>query len=170
MNAYMVKWNISLHSTNWRPWVSFTPGKDPPPYVSNRRYFEPPEAVGTFRKIKYLLLSSCLESNNYLLVIPRVTKLLWGTRWRGWLRHCATSRKVASLIHDGVIGFCHWHNPSGRTMAPGVDSNSNEYQECFLEGKGGRCVGLTTSPHSCADCLEIWEPQLPGTLRACPGL
>jgi len=21
-----------------------------------------------------------------------------------------------------------------------------------------------------ADCLEIWEPQLPGTLRACPGL
>jgi hypothetical protein len=21
-----------------------------------------------------------------------------------------------------------------------------------------------------ADCLEIWEPQPPGTLRACPGL
>ena len=21
-----------------------------------------------------------------------------------------------------------------------------------------------------ADCLEIWEPQSPGTLRACPGL
>jgi hypothetical protein len=21
----------------------------------------------------------------------------------------------------------------------------------------------------CADCLEIWEPQLPGTLGACPG-
>ena len=29
-------------------------------------------------------------------------------------------------------------------------------------GKGGRCVGLTL-PHSCANCLEIWEPQLPGT-------
>src|SRR5215510_5311847 len=37
-------------------------------------------------------------------------------------------------------------------------------------GKGGRCVGLTTLPASCADCLEIWEPQTPGTLRACPGL
>ena len=37
-------------------------------------------------------------------------------------------------------------------------------------GKGGRCVGLTTLPPSCADCLEIWEPQPPGTLRACPGL
>ena len=55
---------------------------------------------------------------------------------------------------------------------PGVDSasNRNEYQEYFLGGKGGRCVGLTTLPHSCADCLDIWEPQSPGTLRACPGL
>jgi len=35
------------------------------------------------------------------------------------------------------------------------------------EGKGGRCVGQTTLPHSCADCLEIWEPEPPGTLRAC---
>ena len=51
---------------------------------------------------------------------------------------------------------------------PGVDSatNRNEYQEYFLGGKGGRCVGLTALPPSCADCLEIWEPQPPGTLRA----
>jgi len=40
----------------------------------------------------------------------------------------------------------------------------------FPGGKGGRCVGLTTLPHSCVDCLEILEPQLPGTFRACPGL
>ena len=56
---------------------------------------------------------------------------------------------------------------------PGVDAASNrkEYQEYFLGGKGGRCVGLTTLPPSYADCLEIWEPQPPGgTLRACPGL
>ena len=54
----------------------------------------------------------------------------------------------------------------------GVDSSSNrnEYQEYLLGGKGGRCVGLTTLPPSCAECLEIWEPQPPGTLRACPGL
>jgi hypothetical protein len=37
-------------------------------------------------------------------------------------------------------------------------------------GKGGRYVGLTTLPLSCADCLEIWEPQTPGTLTACPGV
>jgi len=54
----------------------------------------------------------------------------------------------------------------------GVDaaSNRNEYQEYFLVGKGSRCIGLTTLPPSCVECLEIWEPQLPGTLRVCPGL
>ena len=49
-------------------------------------------------------------------------------------------------------------------------SNRNEYQEYFLRGKGGRCLGLTTLPPSCADCLEIWEPQPSGTLMACLGL
>jgi len=55
---------------------------------------------------------------------------------------------------------------------PGVDSasNRNEYREFFLVGKGGRWVRLTILPPSCADCLEIWEPQPPGTLSACPGL
>ena len=42
-----------------------------------------------------------------------------GTRWRSWLRHCATSRKVAGSIPDGVIGFFHLHNFSGRAMALG---------------------------------------------------
>ena len=52
---------------------------------------------------------------------------------------------------------------------PGVDSasNRNEYQEYFLGGKDGRCVGLTTLPPSCANCLEIWESQSSGTLWAC---
>ena len=27
--------------------------------------------------------------------------------WRSWLRHCATSRKVACSIPDGVIGIFH---------------------------------------------------------------
>ena len=49
-------------------------------------------------------------------------------------------------------------------------SNRNEYQEYFLGVKGGRCVGLTILPPSCADCLETWETQPLGTLRACPGL
>jgi hypothetical protein len=48
--------------------------------------------------------------------------------------------------------------------------NRNEYQDYFLVGKRSRCVWLTTLPPSSADCLEIWEPQPPATLRACPGL
>jgi len=28
---------------------------------------------------------------------------IWVTRWGSWLRHCATSRKVAGSIPDGVI-------------------------------------------------------------------
>ena len=65
----------------------------------------------------------------------------WGTRWRSWLRHYATSPKVAGSIPDGVIGIFHWHNPFGRTMALGVDSasNRNEYQEYFL---GLKAVGV----------------------------
>ena len=30
--------------------------------------------------------------------------------------------------------------------------------------------GLTNVPPSCADCLEFWELQPLGTIRACPGL
>jgi len=37
-------------------------------------------------------------------------------------------------------------------------------------GEKGRCVRFTILPPSCADRLEIWEPQPPGTVRACPGL
>jgi hypothetical protein len=51
------------------------------------------------------------------------------------------------------------HNPH---YGPGVDwtSNINQYQEYFLEGKGGRCVGLTILPPSCADCHEIGSLNL----------
>ena len=54
---------------------------------------------------------------------------------------------------------------------PGVDSacNTNEYQECFVGDKGGRCIGLKTLPPSCADCHEVQESHPPGDLRACPG-
>jgi hypothetical protein len=35
-------------------------------------------------------------------------------------------------------------------------SNRNEYQEYFLQVEGGQCIGLTTLPPLCAECLEIW--------------
>ena len=35
------------------------------------------------------------------------TQWFLGTRWRRWLRHCATSRKVEGSIPDGVTGIFH---------------------------------------------------------------
>jgi len=75
-----------------------------------------------------------------------------------------------------VSRCCHWNFSLTESFRPHccleVDSvsNKNEYQQYFLRGNGVRCVGLTTVPHACADCLEIWEPQPPGTLRVSPGL
>jgi hypothetical protein len=91
------------------------------------------------------------------------------------MRHYATNRQVAGSIPDGVIGIFHWHNTFGRAMAPGSTQPLTEMSTRNISwgagrGKGGRCVGLTNLTPSCADCLEIWEPQPPGTLRACPGL
>ena len=45
----------------------------------------------------------------------------------------------------------------------------NDYQEYLLGVKGGRCVRLALTP-SCAHCHEMWKPQPPETLRACPDL
>jgi hypothetical protein len=95
----------------------------------------------------------------------------WGTRWRSWLRHYATSRKVAVSIPDGVSGIFQSLNPSGRTTAVGSTQPLTEMSTRNPSwGKDGRCVGLTNLPLSCADCLEILEPQPPGTSRASPGL
>ena len=54
---------------------------------------------------------------------------------------------------------CNWNFSLTQSFCPhygpgvGSPSNRNEYQEYFLVGKGGRCVGLTILPLSYADCL-----------------
>ena len=48
-----------------------------------------------------------------------VPNLEGATRWLSWLRHCATSWKVAGLIPDGVIGGFHLLKTSGSAMALG---------------------------------------------------
>jgi hypothetical protein len=84
--------------------------------------------------------------------------------------HCGTWRKAAGSIPDEVIEIIHWLNPSGRTMALGVDSgyNINEYQDTFCRYKGGRCVRLTTLPLSFTDCLEIPANSTSWTLWVLP--
>jgi hypothetical protein len=71
-------------------------------------------------------------------------KDLWGTRWRSWLRRCATSRKVAGSIPDVIIGVFNCHNPSGRTMALGLTQPLTEMstRNNSCGGKGGSYTNL----------------------------
>jgi len=50
------------------------------------------------------------------------------------LRCCATNRKVAGSIPNGVSGFFIYIKSFQSHCGPGVDSasNTNEYQEYFL--------------------------------------
>jgi hypothetical protein len=49
--------------------------------------------------------------------VASVLRCLESTQWRNWLRHCATNRKVAGSIPDGVTGIFQWLNPSSRIVA-----------------------------------------------------
>ena len=57
-----------------------------------------------------------------------------GTAVAEWLMRCATNRKVAGSIPDGVIGFFIDIKSFRSHCGRGVDSasNRNEYQEYFL--------------------------------------
>ena len=74
---------------------------------------------------------------------------------------------MAVSIPCRVIGIFYLLDPSGRNVALGFYSvsNRNEYQQYLLRGTGGLCVGLTTLPLSCAECLQIlgtstsWRPK-----------
>ena len=92
----------------------------------------------------------------------------WGTQWRSWLRHCATSRKVAGPIPSGS----HWNFSLTYSFRPHYGPevnpapNRNAYQEYLLYGKGGRCLRLTNLLPSCATVMEyrnlnLLEPSGP---------
>jgi hypothetical protein len=95
-----------------------------------------------------------------LLVIGFGVELFghWDTRWRNWLRYCATSRKVAGSVPDYVVGF----------FIALILSAALWPWDRLLGGKGGRCLGLKNLAPSFTDCLE--PPPPPPTLQACPGL
>jgi len=91
------------------------------------------------------------------------------TRWRsfwGTVLQTKSSRVRFPMVSleffiDIILRAALW---------PWVDlaSNRNEYQEYFLRGKGGLCLGLATLISSCAASLEIWKPH--GLSRVVQGL
>jgi len=68
---------------------------------------------------------STLLSDCHILLCISAWKAIVVLNWRSWLRHCATSRKVAGSISD-VVGIFHWHNPSGHTMPLGLTQPPTE--------------------------------------------
>jgi hypothetical protein len=97
------------------------------------------------RKIPAYYLKATYDlSHHYSLTI-----LKFDVMQRGWLRHCATSRKVAGSIPDEVIGFFNWPNVSSHSMALGSTQPLTErIPGIFLGVNGGRRVRLTTLPPS----------------------
>jgi hypothetical protein len=74
----------------------------------------------------------------------------WGTLWRSWSRHSATSRKVAGSSSDEIVWFFNWRNPSSRIMVresaqPLTETSTRSHSR---EVKGFRRVRLATSPPS----------------------
>ena len=92
----------------------------------------------------------------------------WGTALhagRSWVRFLMVSLEFfIDIILLSTLWPWDWLSP------PTEMSTRN----LSWEGKGGRWVGLTTLPPSCAKCLEILKPQPPGTtscpVQACDGI
>jgi hypothetical protein len=107
----------------------------------------------------------------YVLYLFLLLITIWSTRWRSvWGTALQTGR---SRVRFPMVSL-HYFIDIILPVALGPWSQLNLQQKwvpgIFPGGKGGQCVGLTTLPPSCADCLNIWEPQPPGSLMTCQGL
>jgi len=59
-----------------------------------------------YNLIRVIVMKGCEITNVFYYFHPRC-RMSGGTQWRSWMRHYATSRKVAGSIPDGVIGIFH---------------------------------------------------------------
>jgi hypothetical protein len=73
-------------------------------------------------------------------------------RQRSWLRHYATSRKVAGSIPDEVIAIFSSPSPSSRTVAHGSSQPVTEMSTRNLPGGKGRLA------FNADDLTAICEP------------
>ena len=83
-----------------------------------------------------------------------------GTAVAQWLKCCATNRKVAGSIPDGVIGIFHWHKILPIALWPwdGLNLQQKWVPGAFPGGKK-RPVHKTDNLTTILDhCHVIWEP------------
>ena len=127
-----------------------------------------------------LLLRRWRHKNVFPCFIAHVEKyalriVILGARcwWRGWLRHCATSRKVAGSIPDGVTGI--FHNTSGRTMALGLTQPLTEMSTRNISWEVRAAGAYGWQPYHLhvvivlkSGSLKLLEPT--GPVQACNGI
>ena len=120
-------------------------------------------------------LSCNLSPKRKEVKFKEIQTILGGTRWRIWLRHYATSRKVAGSIPDGDIGIFHWHNPSGRTMALGLTQPLTEMSTRNISWGVKAAGAYGWQPYHFqvpivlkSGSLDLLEPS--GPVQACNGI
>jgi hypothetical protein len=116
--------------------------------------------VNIFYHILYFLL--------YICFYYQLLRACDGTVGRGTALQAGSSQVQFPMVSleffiDIILPVALWPWAS----QPVTEMITRKY---FLGGESGWCVGLRILPPSCADCLEIWEPQPCGALMACNGL
>jgi hypothetical protein len=72
------------------------------------------------------------EHNSQFQKVWKVLSKNGSKRCRGWLRHCATNRKVTGSIPDCVTGIFHWRNPFGLTITLGSTQPLTEMSTRYI--------------------------------------
>ena len=128
-----------------------------------------------------LLLNGCswfiIREQLYCLLLEGNVVKIRLVQWRIGTSSSAGGWGTALRARGFDSRWCQWKFSLTYSLRPHYGpvadsaSNRNENHENFLGGKGGRCVGLTTLPPSCANCLEIWELLEPsGPVQICNGV
>jgi hypothetical protein len=97
-------------------------------------------------------------------IMGSLTRLLmhaWGTRYCSWLRHYATSRKVAGSIPDEVTGFFYWPNPSTALCPWRSTQPLTEMSTKYLPGVRGRLARMANKLTTICEPIawKMWKPQ-----------
>ena len=131
-----------------------------------------------FSRASYAKSYSTLQENCTIIffILVFINEMIQNpfTRWCSWLRHYATSRKVARSILGGAIGIFHWHNPSGRTLVLGATqlltemSTRNISREVKAAGESWQTYHFHVPTVLKSVSLNLLEPS--GPVQACNGI